>query len=122
MSRDRRLYRFDIVEYAGHIGDFTRTMSFDEFTGDLKTQIAVLRCLEIIGEAIKNLSADELALHAEIPWRRIARFRDRLAHAYFGIDLDIVWDVVQNKLPEVISAVHQMIASDLGNVAGGETL
>ena len=109
MSRDWRLYVTDIATYAEHARQFTAGLSFNAFCADLKTQLAVLRCLEIIGEAVKQVPVDELARFPDVPWRRVARFRDRLAHGYFGLDLEIVWDVVQNRLPEILPAVKAML-------------
>jgi len=76
-------------------------MSYDEFLKDIKTQDAVLRNIEIIGEAVKNLSNRFKAEHPEIEWRKIAGMRDRLIHFYFGVNLEIIWDVIKNKVPEL---------------------
>jgi uncharacterized protein with HEPN domain len=77
-------------------------MSADDFSEDLKTQDAVIRNLEIIGEAAKNLSDAVRARHALIPWRNIAGMRDRLIHHYFGVSLDVVWQVASVELPGVV--------------------
>jgi uncharacterized protein with HEPN domain len=120
VSRDWRLFLCDILEYAGYVAEFTAGMSFGEFSADLKTQNAVLRCLEVIGEAVKRVPADALEAHPDVPWRRIARFRDRLAHAYFGVDLEIVWDVVEVRLPEVVSAVTTILAQAPESAGDGD--
>lgn len=86
-------------------------MSFDDFRLDVRTQHAVLRDLEVIGEAVKKIPAQVLARHPTVPWRRIARFRDRLAHGYFDLDLHVVWDVVETKLPHLVSEVQEILRS-----------
>ena len=79
------------------------------FVGDRKTQSAVIRPLEIIGEAVKNLSAGLTEAEPGVPWRQIAGARDRLIHAYFSVDLDAVWNMVEQDLP-VLRANVQRIA------------
>ena len=74
-------------------------MGKDELSNDRRTRDAVVRNLEIIGEAVKKLPAQTKRDHPEVEWKKIAGLRDILVHDYFGIDMDIVWDVVQNKLP-----------------------
>ena len=80
---------------------------------DRKTQSAVIRQLEIIGEAVKNLSTDLTAGEATVPWRQIAGTRDRLIHAYFSVDLDSVWSMVEQDLPTLRDDVIRI----LGRVA-----
>jgi uncharacterized protein with HEPN domain len=94
------------LEYLRHIlveADYLlvrRTgLGFDEFVGDETIRRAVVRSLEIIGGAAKKIPPEFRALHPEIEWRAIAGLRDRLIHAYFGVDYELVWDVVQNRIP-----------------------
>jgi uncharacterized protein with HEPN domain len=82
-------------------------MSFADFITNDKTYDAVLRNLEVIGEAVKNLPDDFRDLHPQIEWRKIAGLRDIVAHVYFGVNDEIVWDVIQNKIP----VLHEQIAS-----------
>ncbi len=79
------------------------------FMADRKTQSAVIRQLEIIGEAVKNLSADLIAAETAVPWRQIAGTRDRLIHAYFSVDLDSVWSMVEQDLPTLRAQVRQIV-------------
>jgi len=73
--------------------------------GDTKTQDAVIRNLEIIGEATKNLSGELRTKYPDLPWKGMAGVRDRLIHDYFGVNLDIVWQIITAELPEVVAKV-----------------
>ena len=99
MSDERTTdFLHDILEAAHRIMTYTETMTSDIFLHDLKTQDAVVRNLEIIGEATKQIP-DEIRQRApHIPWKSIAGMRNKLIHQYFGVNLDIVWNVVQDDL------------------------
>ena len=109
MSRDYSLYLYDILEACENVREYTDGQTFSEFSDDKKTQDAVIRNLEIIGEAVKNIPSKLLATRPEIEWKQIARFRDNVIHRYFGVQLTIVWDIVENKLGELEIAVRNMI-------------
>ena len=81
----------------------------DALAGDRRTSDAVVRNLEIVGEAVKKLPAQVKRDHPEVEWKKIAGLRDILVHDYFGIDMDIVWDVVQNKLPVFAEQVQRIL-------------
>ena len=89
----------DMREAVRRIKAYTETLSYDDFMVDTKTQDAVVRNLEIIGEAAKAVSAELRASHPGMPWKGMAGARDRLIHHYFGINLDIVWDIITIELP-----------------------
>jgi uncharacterized protein with HEPN domain len=108
VSREPSLYLADIEESCRLILQYTGGMTADQFRADRKTVDAVLRNLEVIGEAVKHLPASSRAQRADMDWRRIAGFRDILIHAYFGVDLDIIWDVVTNKIPALLAAVTDL--------------
>lgn len=84
-------------------------MGKDELGKDRRTRDAVVRNLEIIGEAVKKLPPQTKRDHPEVEWKKIAGLRDILVHDYFGIDMDIVWDVVQNKLPVLTEQVRRIL-------------
>lgn len=102
MSRDVTLYLDDMVEACRRIGRYTEGLSRAELVNGTMAHDAVLRNLEVLGEAAKNVPPDVRGLDVEIPWRRITGLRDVLAHAYFGIDDDIVWSVVAEELPSLL--------------------
>lgn len=109
MSRDYRLYLDDIIEAIRRIKAFTDRMDFNAFKEDIKTQDAVVRNLEIIGEASGRLP--EAVRHAapEIEWRKVVGIRNILAHGYFGISLPIIWDVLQNKLDDLSDTCSRLL-------------
>jgi uncharacterized protein with HEPN domain len=79
---------------------------------DIKTQDAVVRNLEIIGEAIKNISKGLKKKYPQIPWKDLSGVRDKLIHHYFGVNLDIVWNIVKEELPEVISQIEEILKTE----------
>jgi uncharacterized protein with HEPN domain len=98
VPRDPLVYLEDIVTACDRVFEYTRGMSAEAFRDDQRTIDAVLRNLEIIGEAAKNVPDDVRAISSEIDWRRIAGLRDILAHQYFAVNLATVWDIVQTGL------------------------
>ncbi|HTW91075.1 MAG TPA: DUF86 domain-containing protein [bacterium] len=109
MRRDSRVYLDDTLEAAGAAREFVAGMSKDDLGKDRRTRDAVVRNLEIIGEAVKKLPPETKSDHPEVEWKKIAGLRDILVHDYFGIDMDIVWDVVQNKLPVLTEQVQRIL-------------
>jgi uncharacterized protein with HEPN domain len=100
-------YLADIAASCRKILRFTEGMSIEQFVADEKTYDAVVRNVEIIGEAAKNIPVEITEMIDDIEWRKAAGMRDMLAHAYFGIDNDILWDVIRNKVPELLDAVER---------------
>ncbi len=104
--------------YLEHIRDaIARIESYaeageDSFTADTKTQDAVIRNLEIIGEAVKGLSPALKEANSDIPWKRIAGMRDQLIHGYFGVNIDLVWGVVAHEMPLLKSKVEKLLVKD----------
>lgn len=101
MIRDYRLYINDILDSILKIELFVGELSFEEFVDDDKTASAVVRKIEIIGEASKNLPLIVRNKYPDIPWSDMARMRDKIIHCYFGIDYEIVWKVIKDRLPEI---------------------
>jgi len=85
-------------------------MDYKEFLHDEKTASAVIRKLEIVGEAAKHIPAGARQAHPKLPWNEMARMRDKLIHGYFGVDYEIVWKVVKERLPDVKSSLEKIIA------------
>lgn len=108
MNERDRLYLRHVLDAIAAIESFT-VEGRENFIADLKTQSAVLRQIEIIGEAVKQLSAALTASEPSVPWRQIAGTRDRLIHAYFRVDLDSVWSMVQDDLPQLKADVLRML-------------
>jgi uncharacterized protein with HEPN domain len=102
----------DILESINRINTYTENISFQEFSDDYKSQDAVIRNLEILGEAVKLLSTETKEKYAQMPWKDITGTRDRLIHDYFGVNIDIVWDIIKNELPQLIPVLNK-ISADL---------
>jgi uncharacterized protein with HEPN domain len=96
--RDERTYLLHAIAAIDAILGYTAD-GREVFFADGKTQDAVIRNIEIIGQAVKGISDDTRALVPDIPWRQIAGMRDKLIHEYFGVDIALVWDVVEHELP-----------------------
>ena len=82
-------------------------------------QDAIIRKLEIIGEAVKHLADPTRQRRPEVPWKQIAGMRDRLTHDYFGVDLTLVWGVVEQELPKLRQAIEALLTSDTGSGDSG---
>ena len=106
--KDDALYFHHILEAIDRIRSYT-SGGPDAFRRDLKTQDAVIRNLQIIGEASKKVSVEARTLHPEIPWKDMAGMRDRIVHDYFGVSLDIVWDVVENHVLPLRDRVQSLL-------------
>ena len=98
-KRDNALLIEDICEAIDAIQRYTIDLDYDTFCSDRKTVDAVLRNLEVIGEAVSRISPDLRTNNPLVEWRLMSDFRNRLIHDYFGINLEMVWDVLQNQLP-----------------------
>ena len=108
LSRDIN-YVFDILEAGRLLQTFVAGVAQDTFENDLMRQAAVMRQLEIMGEAARRLSEETRLELCEIPWRQIIGMRNRLIHGYDDVDLAIVWDSVQNDLPLLIAQLEKVV-------------
>jgi uncharacterized protein with HEPN domain len=105
MSRDWRLYWDDVIAACRKVQRYTAGLDKEKFRGDEKTYDAVLRNIEVIGEAAKNLPDHVRARVSSIEWRKIAGMRDIVAHKYFGVDDAILWSIVSEKVPELLACL-----------------
>jgi len=108
-KRGDREFLLDIKEAGERIRSYIREMSYEEFLQDIKTQDAVVRNIEIIGEAVKNLSKSLKEKQRDIKWKDIAGMRDKIIHFYFGVKWEIVWSVVNDKIPELLPKIETII-------------
>lgn len=99
--RDPALLLEDIRSAIARIERYTSGLQREHFVADEKTIDAVARNLEIIGEAVRWVPSDFKHQHADIPWEQIAGLRNRIVHDYFGLDLEIIWQVLQTSLPDL---------------------
>lgn len=111
-ERADRIYLSDILEAARRIASYVADLTYDAFRADTKTQDAVIRNLEIIGEAAKKVSAEFRTAHPDIPWRSMAAARDRLIHDYFGVNLEIIWQIAVADLPDVASRIQALLGRE----------
>ncbi|MFH0860290.1 MAG: DUF86 domain-containing protein [Candidatus Altiarchaeota archaeon] len=109
MKRKHSLLIKDILEAIAQIQTFTGGMSLTQFQDDDKTSSAVVRKLEIIGEAAKNVPSDIRQKNKAIPWSDMAKTRDKIIHGYFGVDYDVIWKTIQEKLPEIKTPLKQLL-------------
>jgi len=103
------VYLDDMLGAIGRIREYVRGMNQSEFDEDRKTQDAVIRNLEVIGEATKNLPETLQGQAKDIEWRKIMGLRNILVHEYFGVSLPIIWDIVQNKLGPLEEACRKLV-------------
>jgi len=108
MRRDYKLYIDDILEAARKIEEYVEGLTFDDFAQDSKTIDAVIRNFEIIGEAGKEVPEEIKAKYPDIPWREMAGMRDKLIHAYFGVKIEVVWQTIKQRLPEIKRIIEKI--------------
>lgn len=111
MSSTRRELDFlrDIEEAIERIQEYTTSLTWEDYLRERKTQDAVVRNLEVIGEATRNLSDAFRLQHPSIPWRNMVGTRDRLTHHYFGVNQEVVWQIVEKDLPGLKDQISQLI-------------
>ena len=110
-KREEDLLISDMIDGTRKILSYTKGMDFNSFISDDKTVDAVIRNFEVIGEASKYISAEIKSKHPLIEWRKIGDFRNILIHDYFGINYDIMWNIIQNELPGQLDFLEQLSGS-----------
>ena len=112
MRRDYKLFIKDILDAIQKIEEFVAGMDFEEFKNDDKTVSAVVRKLEIIGEATKNIPDEIRQRYPDLPWKEMAKIRDKLIHGYFVVDHQIVWNVVKKELPFLKPKIEKILQEE----------
>ena len=110
MSRHYRLRLLDITDAIDRIVSYTEGLNYHSFLEDIKTQDAVTRNIEIIGEASRSLPEDFRQVNSTVPWQEIIGMRNVIVHAYFGILPDVVWDIIKNELAPLKEKITQLLA------------
>lgn len=108
-QRDIRLFLTDVLEAIRKIDLYTDKMTYQEFMKDERTKDAVLRNLEVIGEAVKNMPDDIKRSYSDIDWKGAAGMRDKLIHEYFGVSFSVVWETVKNDLPPLKQGIDKIL-------------
>ncbi len=109
MKREYGDYIQDMIDSINETEEFTREISLKDFKEDKKSINAVIRSLEIMGEAAKKIPDNIRKKHPGIPWKEMAGIRDKLIHEYHGVDLEIIWKVVKEELPPVKPLVLKLL-------------
>jgi uncharacterized protein with HEPN domain len=115
MKKDERIFLKHILESIEKIEEFTKGISKNDFLASVQIQDATIRRLEIIGEAAKNIPNEFREKYTYVPWSEMARMRDKLIHRYFGVDLNLTWDVVKRDLPELKEKLKKILESKIKN-------
>lgn len=113
MSRSARDFLFHIREETEYLRQASASVSREEFLVDPTLRRAYVRSLEVIGEAAKQIPSSFREQHDEVDWKGMAGMRDRLIHGYFGIDHELVWDVVTTKIPQLDEMIARLLEEDV---------
>jgi len=108
-KRNLKIILKDIVNEINKIEEFTKDVNYRNFVQDDMRYYAVIRCLEVIGEAVRQLPEEFKKTHSEIEWHKIVDLRNILIHQYFGIEPKIIWDVIKNKVPALKNFIEKVL-------------
>ena len=103
-------YLRDILQASNDAIEFVEGMEVPAFSADRRTHLAVVRALEIIGEATRHIPASARRRYLQVPWQDMVAMRNKLIHEYFGVDLEVLWRTVQEDLPPLADAIRQVLA------------
>ena len=109
MPRDYKVYLEDIIEAIAKIERYVANLTFEEFSREEIVIDATIRNFEIIGEAVKRIPENIKQKYPEVEWKKIAGLRDILIHEYSAIDLEILWDIIKNKLPDFKKNISKIL-------------
>jgi len=115
MPGSQLLYLHDISEAVGNIRSYVGNLTYEQFKNDRMRVDAVVRNFEVIGEAVKSLSEELKTQFPATDWKAVAGFRDTLIHGYFGVDLEILWDIIVHKIPGLQEEIAVIIAHENAN-------
>ena len=108
MSREWRFYLDDMIEFADRVLEYTDGYTQEQFERDRRTYDATLRNIELIGEAATHIPIEIRAQAENIPWRQLIATRNRIIHAYLGLDNDILWSIIQTDIPSLLHHLHKL--------------
>jgi uncharacterized protein with HEPN domain len=109
MNKNDTVYLSHILDAINQIEIYTTGLSYHQFSQNRLIQDGVIRQLEIIGEATRSLSGEFRAQHSDLPWQQIVGLRNRLIHAYFDINLGIIWDIIRTDIPPLKSEISGLL-------------
>ena len=109
MRKDDSVYLRHVLDAICRIEEYTRDITYRDFLNNHLRQDAVIRQIEVIGEAVKKLSSELKKAHPEVPWKDVAGMRDKLIHDYFGVDLDAVWDTGEKDIPRLKDKIRAIV-------------
>lgn len=108
MSREWRLYLNDMIEFSQRVLEYTNNYTQIEFEQDRRTYDATLRNIELIGEAATRIPEEIRAQNENIPWRQLIATRNRIIHAYLGLDNDVLWSIIQTDIPQLLNDLQKL--------------